>query len=83
MSAMSFGRHGTAVVKLGVCSFIASIPVVLIASTREPSSVTDHLEGIGREQPVGPSSVRLAERSVGLSVEVGGAEVSAVPGEFA
>src|SRR5215471_688888 len=40
-------------------------------------------EGAGREQPVRPSSFRLAERPVWPPVKVGSAEVGAVPGELA
>ena len=40
-------------------------------------------EGTARENPVGPSPVGLAERSVWVPVKVSGAEVDAVPGELA
>ncbi len=40
MSPMSFGRHGRPLRRCGYCSFMASMPATLMASTGAPLSVT-------------------------------------------
>jgi hypothetical protein len=58
MSAMSFCRHGRPLRRLGNCSFMASMPETLMASTGVPSSVT----GFSPNDPGGNSQSEYRPR---------------------
>ena len=81
-SSTSFGRSGRPFRRWGYCSFIASIPATLMTRTGVPwsSCRSSSNESGGKVQSAPPALHRVP--LVRTLIEVGGAELDAVPGEL-